>query len=163
MQYCSKQCLLCFPFFNFHFGSNLFLAVWCPAWLMTEAQQTNPRDGWLWGCPTIWYRAQRCMFTFITNTLSSSTNNTITTQARRLGQLTKAFCQSHNPNLVSSWRSWGRVSSIRRGTLLSVFDLIFPKLYWPVETFATLWLGKWFLVPDKERKYWVWSFCLGEA
>ena len=35
----------------------------------------------------------------------------------------KAFCQPQNPNLVSNWRSWGRVSSIRWGKLLSVFDV----------------------------------------
>ena len=41
-----------FPIFLSILVSTFFLAVWCPAWLMTEAQQTNPRDGW----STIWYR-----------------------------------------------------------------------------------------------------------
>ena len=62
--------------------STLFLAVWCPAWLMTEAQQTNPRDGWLWGAqPPSDKATKRCMFTFITNNLASNTNNRITTPA----------------------------------------------------------------------------------
>ena len=78
----------------------------------------NKPEGRLARRGSIWYRAQRCMFTFITNTLSSNTNNTITTQTRLLGQLTKCLCDPQNPNLVP-WQSWGRVSSIIRGKLLS--------------------------------------------
>ena len=70
------------------------------------------------------------MFTFITNTLSSNTNNTITTQTRRLGQLTKAFCDPQNPNLVSLLRK-GLVYLDEENFSLNLYLMtILPKVTW---------------------------------
>ena len=113
--------LPCSPFYIFIsiLVSTFFLAVWCPAWLMTEAGCSKQTGGTV-GSTRLDLIPSTTLHGHIYNqpTLSSNTNNTITTQTRLLGQLTKCLCDPQNPNLVP-WQSWGRVSSIIRGKLLS--------------------------------------------
>ena len=135
--------------------STLFSAVWCPAWLMTEAQQTNPRDGWLWGAqPPSDKATKRCMFTFITNNLASNTNNRLTTPACLFlwQNFSSAKVLSINDEEIFSWNPYCRPWLFR--SLSKLVD-IFQKMPGIIDKdWALDHIVAWGCVKkDRARKY----------